>query len=73
MLCLDLWQGFDDSGPYMHSIHFSFKLGAFLAPILSIFAETSVVAFGILTAFMGIVMAPIYASSMLWIDQFMTV
>jgi len=35
VLCLDLWQGFDDSGPYMHSIHFSFGLGAFLAPIIA--------------------------------------
>ena len=35
VLCLDIWQGFDDSGPYMHSIHFSFGLGAFLAPIIA--------------------------------------
>ena len=35
VLCLDLWQGFDDSGPYMHSIHFSFGLGAFLVPIIA--------------------------------------
>ena len=41
--------------------------------MLTIFAETSVVALYIFTAFMGIGMAPIYASSMLWMDQFMTV
>ena len=35
VLCLDIWQGLDDSGPYMHSIHFSFGLGAFLAPIIA--------------------------------------
>ena len=35
VLCLDVWQGLDDSGPYMHSIHFSFGLGAFLAPIIA--------------------------------------
>ena len=35
VLCLDIWQGMDDSGPYMHSIHFSFGLGAFLAPLIA--------------------------------------
>ena len=35
VLCLDIWQGLDDSGPYMHSIHFSYGLGAFLAPIVA--------------------------------------
>ena len=35
VLCLDTWQGEHDSGPYMHSIHFSFGLGAFLAPLIA--------------------------------------
>ena len=35
VLCLDTWQGVEDSGPYMHSIHFSFGLGAFLAPLIA--------------------------------------
>ena len=35
VLCLDIWQGFDDSGPYMHSIHFSFGFGAFVSPLVA--------------------------------------
>ena len=35
VLCLDTWQGEHDSGPFMHSIHFSFGLGAFLAPLIA--------------------------------------
>ena len=35
VLCLDIWQGEKDSGPYMHSIHFAFAFGAFGAPILA--------------------------------------
>ena len=35
VLCLDIWQGCDDSGPYMHSIHFSFGFGAFVAPLIA--------------------------------------
>jgi len=34
VLCLDTWK--DASGPYLHSIHFSFALGAFLAPVIAI-------------------------------------
>lgn len=34
VLVLDTWKN-DDVGPYMHSIHFSFAIGAFLAPILA--------------------------------------
>ena len=33
VLVLDCWQN-SDSGPYLHTIHFSFALGSFLAPIL---------------------------------------
>ena len=35
VLCLDVWQG-RDGGPYMHSIHFSFAIGAFLSPLIAI-------------------------------------
>ena len=35
VLCLDVWQGFDESGPYMHSLHFSWGVGAFLAPVIA--------------------------------------
>ena len=35
VLVLDCWKH-GDSGPYLHSIHFSFALGSFLAPILAI-------------------------------------
>ena len=35
VLCLDIWQGLDDSAPYMHSIHFSYGLGAFVAPLVA--------------------------------------
>lgn len=35
VLCLDVWQGFDESGPYMHSLHFSWGVGAFLAPLIA--------------------------------------
>merc|ERR1719273_2285772 len=34
VLCLDTWK--DKSGPYLHSIHFSFAIGAFLAPVIAI-------------------------------------
>jgi FHS family Na+ dependent glucose MFS transporter 1 len=33
-LCMDSWIGFD-SGPFMHTIHFSFGIGAFIAPIIA--------------------------------------
>ncbi len=32
MACLNIWRG-REGAPYMHSIHFSFGLGAFLAPV----------------------------------------
>jgi len=35
VLCLDIWQGFDDSGPFMHSIHFAWGFGAFMAPLVA--------------------------------------
>ena len=35
VLCLDIWQGLDDAGPWMHSIHFAFGLGAFISPLVS--------------------------------------
>ena len=35
VLILDCWQD-KDAGPYMHSIHFSFALGAFMAPLLAV-------------------------------------
>ena len=34
VLCLDIWRGESDSGPYMHSIHFSYAFGSFLAPVV---------------------------------------
>lgn len=34
LMCLTIWRGFN-SGPYMHSIHFSFAAGSLLAPLLS--------------------------------------
>ena len=34
VLLLDAWRGLD-SGPYMHSIHFAFGSGAFLAPVFA--------------------------------------
>ena len=34
VLCLDTWQD-DDAGPWMNSIHFSFAIGVFIAPLLS--------------------------------------
>ena len=33
-LLLGIWAG-RDSGPYMHALHFTFGLGAFLAPLLA--------------------------------------
>ena len=36
VLCLDIWSDGQQAGPYMHSIHFSFALGAFIAPVLAI-------------------------------------
>ncbi len=33
-MILDIWRGLN-GGPYMHSIHFSFSLGAFLSPIIA--------------------------------------
>ena len=35
VLCLNIWEGLDGS-PFMHSIHFSFGLGAFLSPFVAI-------------------------------------
>lgn len=35
IICLHVWRGLD-SGPAMHSIHFSFAAGGFLAPLLAI-------------------------------------
>jgi len=34
VLILKIWNG-RDSGPYMHALHFTFGLGAFLAPVIS--------------------------------------
>ena len=34
VIILNIWQG-RDSGPYMHSLHFTFGLGAFLAPVVA--------------------------------------
>ena len=34
MLLLNIWEG-RDSGPYMHALHFTFGIGAFLAPLIS--------------------------------------
>ena len=34
-LCLDIWKN-DNAGPYMQCIHFSFSLGAFIAPVVAI-------------------------------------
>jgi hypothetical protein len=34
VLCLDAWRGFD-SGPFLHSIHFTFGIGAFIAPVIA--------------------------------------
>jgi len=34
VLLLQTWKG-RDSGPYMHALHFTFGLGAFLAPVLA--------------------------------------
>ena len=34
MLILNIWEG-RDSGPYMHALHFTFGLGAFLAPLIA--------------------------------------
>ena len=37
VLCLDVWSAEKgEAGPYMHSIHFSFAIGAFLAPLIAI-------------------------------------
>ena len=33
-MCLDIWSG-SDSGPHVHSIHFMFSFGCFLAPVIS--------------------------------------
>ena len=35
ILCLDLWKGAKNGDPYLHSIHFAFALGAFVAPIIA--------------------------------------
>jgi len=34
VLLLNIWEG-RDSGPYMHALHFTFGIGAFLAPLIS--------------------------------------
>ena len=41
--------------------------------LLVIYGETSLQALGVLTAFMGVGMGPIFAGCMLWMSQFMTV
>lgn len=33
--CLDVWRGHSGGGPWMHSIHFGFSLGATIGPILA--------------------------------------
>ncbi len=33
-MCLSVWRGLD-VGPYMHSIHFSYAVGAFVAPLVA--------------------------------------
>ena len=35
ILCLDLWKGAKNGDPYLHSIHFAFAFGAFVAPIIA--------------------------------------
>ena len=35
ILCLDLWKGAKNGDPYLHSIHFAFAFGAFIAPIIA--------------------------------------
>merc|ERR1712130_146842 len=46
VLLLRIWEG-RDSGPYMHAIHFTFGIGAFLAPLISRpFLVNTEVAFG---------------------------
>jgi FHS family Na+ dependent glucose MFS transporter 1 len=34
VLCLEIWDGLN-GGPYMHSMHFSFSVGALLAPVIA--------------------------------------
>merc|ERR1719367_1154579 len=34
VLILEIWKG-RESGPYMHALHFTFGIGAFLAPLIS--------------------------------------
>lgn len=34
-MCLDLWKGHKNGDPYLHSIHFAFAFGAFVAPIIA--------------------------------------
>ena len=34
-MCLDIWNGEANGGPYMHSIHFAFAVGCFIAPVIS--------------------------------------
>ena len=34
VIILNIWEG-RDSGPYMHALHFTFGLGAFLAPLIA--------------------------------------
>ena len=34
VLLLNIWSG-RDSGPYMHALHFTFGIGAFLAPVVA--------------------------------------
>ena len=34
MQCLEIWRGLNP-GPYLHSLHFSYSFGAFLAPLLA--------------------------------------
>ena len=34
-LCLDVWKGEENGGPYLHSVHFAFAIGCFVAPVLA--------------------------------------
>ena len=35
VLCLEIWKGYKNGDPYLHSIHFAFALGAFISPIIA--------------------------------------
>ena len=55
------------------TLTFSFVLSIVGSSLLATFGDTSIEALSVLTAFMGIGTAPIFASCMLWMNQFMTV